>query len=169
MTGFNAAYGAVFTAVKAKLTYVPAIPYSAAIPAHDGIPEVPEVLAVPASGVASLKTVVLGEQFTLGDLPKAIINAEESPINQAALGSSLSVKVNFSVICVIRDYAPKDWFIDIIPVMADVVDAILADRSLSGSVMDVTPTGFYPGDLKFDDKLFFGGVVRFSAELLFTP
>ena len=65
----------------------------------------------------------------MGDLPKAIINAEDSPIAQAALGSSLSVKVNFSVVCVIRDYAPKDWFIDIIPVMADVVDAILADRS----------------------------------------
>lgn len=118
---------------------------------------------------SSIKTVILGEQFTLGDLPKAIINAEVSPIAQAALGSSLSVKVNFSVVCVIRDYAPKDWFIDIIPVMADVVDAILADRSLSGSVLDVTPTGFYPGEIKFgDDKVLFGGVCRFQAELLYT-
>jgi hypothetical protein len=167
--GFNAVYQAVFAAVKTLLVYVPAVPYSPAVPAHDGIPEVPEVLAVPASGVASLKTVVLGEQFTLGELPKAIINAEGSPIDQANLGTSLSVKVNFSVVCVIRDYAPKDWFIDVIPVMADVVDAILADRSLRGSVLDVTPTGFYPGEINFDDKLFFGGVCRFSAELLFTP
>ena len=167
--GFLTKYQAVFSAVKTMLTYVPAVPYSPAVPAHDGIPEVPEVLAVPASGVASLKTVVLGEQFTLGDLPKAIINAEGSPIDQANLGSVLSVKVNFSVVCVIRDYAPKDWFIDVIPVMADVVDAVLADRSLRGSVMDVTPTGFYPGEIKFDDRLYFGGVVRFSAELLYTP
>jgi hypothetical protein len=166
---FLTKYQAVFVAVKTMLTYVPAVPYSPAVPAHDGIPEVPEVLAVPASGVASLKTVVLGEQFTLGDLPKAIINAEGSPIDQANLGSVLSVKVNFSVVCVIRDYAPKDWFIDVIPVMADVVDAVLADRSLRGSVMDVTPTGFYPGEIKFDDRLYFGGVVRFSAELLYTP
>jgi hypothetical protein len=169
MTGFNAAYGAVFTAVKAKLTYVPAILHADAIPAHDGIPEVPEVFAVPASGVASLKTVVLGEQFTLGDLPKAIINAEDAPIDQANLGSSLNVHVNFSVVCVIRDYKPKEWFIDIIPVMCDVVDAILADRSLNGTVMDVTPTGFYPGDITFDDHLYFGGVIRFRAELLYTP
>ena len=167
--GFLAKYQAVFNAVKSMLTYVPAVPYAPAVPAHDGIPEVPEVLAVPASGVSSLGTVVLGEQFTLGALPKAIINAEGSPIDQATLGSMLSVKVNFTVVCVIRDYAPKDWFIDIIPVMADVVDAILADRTLKGTVMDVTPTAFYPGEIKFDDKLFFGGVVRFSAELLYIP
>jgi hypothetical protein len=166
--GFLVKYQAVFAAVKTLLTYVPAVVHVPAVPAHDGLPEVPEVLAVPASGVASIKTVVLGEQFTLGDLPKAIINAEEAPISQANLGAALSVHVNFSVVCVIRDYAPKDWFIDIIPVMADIVDAVLADRSLRGSVMDVTPTGFYPGEIKFDDRLYFGGVVRFQAELLYT-
>jgi hypothetical protein len=167
--GFLSKYQAVFNAVKTLLTYVPAVPYSPAIPAHDGIPEVPEVLAVPASGVASIKTVVLGEQFTLGDLPKAIINAEGSPIAPATMGDMLSVKVNFTVVLVIRDYAPKDWFTDIIPVMADVVDAVLADRTLKGTVMNVTPTAFYPGEIKFDDKLFFGGVVRFSAEIWYTP
>jgi hypothetical protein len=167
--GFLSKYQAVFNAVKTMLTYVPSVPYSPTVPAHDGIPEVPEVLAVPASGVASLGTVVLGEAFTLGALPKAIINAEGSPIDQATLGSTLSVKVNFSVVLVIRDYAPQDWFVDIIPVMADVVDAILVDRTLKGTVMDVTPTAFYPGEIHFDDKLFFGGVCRFSAELLYTP
>jgi hypothetical protein len=167
--GFLSKYQAVFSAVKTMLMYVPAVPHSPAVPAHDGLPEVPEVLAVPASGVASLKTVILGEHFVLGDLPKAIINAEGSPINQATLGSTLNVTVNFSVVLVIRDYEPQDWFVDIIPVMADVVDAILADRSLRGSVLDVTPTGFYPGEIKFaDDKVLFGGVVRFSAELLYT-
>jgi hypothetical protein len=167
--GFLSKYQAVFSAVKMMLTYVPAVPYSPAVPAHDDLPEVPEVLAVPASGIASLKTVILGEAFTLGDLPKAIINAEGSPIDQATFGSTLNVKVNFSVICVIRDYAPKDWFVDIIPVMADVVDALLADRSLKGTVMDVTPTGFYPGEIHFDDKILFGGVCRFQAELLYSP
>src|SRR5665647_1458703 len=89
--GFLNSYRNVFSAVKSMLTYVPAIPHVPAVPAHDGLPEVPEVLAVPASGVASLGTVVLGEQFTLGALPKAIINAEGSPIASATLGSMLSV------------------------------------------------------------------------------
>lgn len=140
MTGFNAVYQAVFAAVKAAVT-----------------------------AKTSIKTVILGEQFTLGDLPKAIINAEEAPIEQAAQGEVLGVKVNFSVILVIREYTPKDWFTDIIPVMADVVDAILADRQLAGTVMDCTPTGFYPGEIKFEDKVLFGGQVSFVADLFYTP
>jgi hypothetical protein len=167
--GFLSPYKAVFNAVKTMLTYVPAVPYSPAVPAHDGIPEVPEVLAVPASGVASLKTVVLGEQFTLGDLPKAIINAEDTTFEQATFGSTLNTKINFSVILVIRDYKPQDWFIDIIPVMDDVIDAILADRTLRGTVMDCIPTKKFPGDITFDDKVLFGGIIRFSAELLYSP
>ena len=41
---------------------------------------------VPAQGVESIRTVVLGEQFTHGNLPKAIINAEAAPIGQASYG-----------------------------------------------------------------------------------
>jgi hypothetical protein len=140
LTGFLALYKAVFDAVK-----------------------------VAVQTKTSIKTVILGEQFTLGDLPKAIINAEEAPIQQAAQGALLSVKVNFSVILVIRDYTPQDWFTDIIPVMADVVDAILADRTLGGTAMDCIPTGFYPGEIKFNDKILFGGQVSFVADVLFIP
>ena len=118
---------------------------------------------------SSIKTVVLGEQFTLGNLPKAIINAEPSLISQATLGSRLQAKVNFSVILTILEYEPKDWFKDIIEVMADVVDAILANRTLSGKARDCTPTGFAPGEIKFQDKLFYGGAVRFEALLLYQP
>ena len=118
---------------------------------------------------SSIKTVVLGEQFTMGKLPKAIINAEPSPITQATLGSLLQARVNFSVILTILEYAPKDWFTDIISVMADVVDAILADRSLGGKAKDCVPTGFAPGEITFKDKLVYGGVVRFEALLLYQP
>ena len=118
---------------------------------------------------SSIKTVVLGEQFTVGNLPKAIINAEPSPITQATLGSLLQARVNFSVILTILEYAPKDWFTDIISVMADVVDAILADRSVGGKAKDCIPTGFAPGEIKFQDNLFYGGVVRFEALLLYQP
>jgi len=165
--GFLVKYSAVFNAVKSMLTYVPAIPYSPAVPAHDDVPEIPEVLAAAASGVASLGTVILGEAFTLGDLPKAIINAVGAPINIETLGSILRVKANFEVILVIRDYEPKDWFTDIIPVMADVVDAILANQSLGGIALDCIPTGFFPGEVKFDDKVLFGGKVTGYAEYLY--
>src|SRR3972149_12331756 len=112
---------------------------------------------------SSIKSVLLGEQFTYGSLPKAVINALPSPILQGALGELLEVKVNFSVILVINEYEPKDWFTDIIAVIADVVDAVLADRTLGGKVSDVIPTSFSPGEIKFENKLFYGGEIRFQS------
>jgi hypothetical protein len=149
--GFYADYKAVFDAVKAALVYVPAVGET------------------PASGVASIKTVVLGEQFSLGALPKAIINAEPSPVKPLEMGSVLDVRVNFSVVLVILEYEPKDWFVDIISVMGDVVDAVLADRTLGGAAKDVFPVGFAPGEITFKDKLFFGGRVLFQAEVWHEP
>jgi len=149
--GFYNDYKAVFDAVKATLVFVPA---------ED---------ETPASGVESLKTVVLGEQFTYGNLPKAIINAEPAPVEPLEMGETLKVKVNFSVVLVILEFEPKDWFEDIIDVMGDVVDAVLADRTLCGAAEDCVLTGFAPGEVKFRDKLFFGGVVRFRAEVWHAP
>lgn len=152
--GFYSAYAAVFTAVKTALVYVPA----------EG--------ETPASGVASIGTVLLGEQFTPGALPVAIINAEPSPVGQAAMRDLLEVKVRGSVVLVLREYAPEDWFVDVISVMGDVADAILADRGLGGVCFDCYLTGFSPGELKFaavKDKLFYGGVVRFEAVVHYEP
>jgi len=115
----------------------------------------------------SIKTVILGERFTVGDLPKAIINAEPSPIGQAAMGDFTETRVRGSIVLVILEYEPEDWFNDIIAVMGDCVDAILADRSLGGVVFDCSPTGFAPGEIKFNEKTFYGGVVRWEAILHF--
>jgi len=117
----------------------------------------------------SIKTVILGEQFTVGDLPKAIVNAEPAPSGQATMGELLEVKVRGSIILVILEYEPKDWFTDIIAVMGDVVDALLADRTLAGTAFDCIPTGFAPGEVKFKEKVFFGGVVRWEAVLHYEP
>ena len=149
--GFYADYKAVFDAVKTALTYVPA----------EG--------EAPAAGVESLETIVLGEQFILGGLPKAIINAEPASVEPLEMGDTLRVKVNFSVVLVILEYEPADWFTDIIDVMGDVVDAVLADRTLGGAAEDCVLTGFAPGEVKFRDKLFYGGVVRFRAEVWHAP
>jgi len=134
--GYYASYKAVFDAVKA------------AIEAKE-----------------SVKTVILGERFTIGDLPKAIINAEPSPIGPAAMGEFTETKVRGSIVLVILEYEPEDWFDDIIAVMGDCVDAILVDRSLGGVVFDCSPTGFAPGEIKFKEKTFYGGVVRWEAIL----
>jgi len=87
----------------------------------------------------SIKSVLLGEQFSYSLLPKAVINAMPSGFSQIVLGDMLEVKVNFSVIMVINEYEPQDWFADIIAVMADVVDAVLADRTLGGKLLMLSP------------------------------
>ena len=159
MAKFYDSYKPVFDAVKAALVYVPAVP------------EVPGVPEVPARGVQSIKTVIVGEQYSYGSLPKAIINAEAAfPIAPLTMGELLGVPVFFSVVLVVREYEPKDWFVDVIAPMSDVVDAILADRKLGGVVKDVYPVGFAPGEIKFEkDKTLFGGIIRFKAELWFAP
>ena len=100
-------------------------------------------------------------------MPKAIINAEPAPIDPLSM-QRLNVSVVFSVILVIREYEPKDWLEDVIKPMGDVVDAILADRTLGNNAQDCYPIGFAPGELKFEkDKVLFGGVIRFKAVLWF--
>jgi hypothetical protein len=117
----------------------------------------------------SVKTVILGEGFSVGNLPKAIINAESSPIGQATMGELTQTKVRGSIILIILEYEPKDWFKDIIAVMGDCVDAILDDRTLNGSVFDCIPTSFSPGEIKFKEKVYYGGIVRWEATLNYEP
>ena len=120
-------------------------------------------------GKASIGTVLLGEQFTVGALPKAVINALPSPVLQASLDGVLEVHVAFSVILVILEYEPNDWFADIVTVMGDAVDAVLADVTLGGKALNVYPTLFSPGEIKFKDKVYYGGQINFEAVLLYDP
>jgi len=119
--------------------------------------------------VSSLKNVVLGEQFRLTEMPMAIINPEPTEIGQATFGSMLDNKIGFSVVLMIRETEPSNWFTDIVSIMGDVVDKILSDRTLNGTAKDVLPTFFSPGEIRTQGKLYYGGVVRFEALLLFTP
>jgi hypothetical protein len=46
------------------------------------------------------------------------------------------VKTRGSIVLVILSREPADWFVNIIAVMGDVIDAILSDRTLGGTVFD---------------------------------
>jgi hypothetical protein len=117
----------------------------------------------------NIKAVSLGEQFRLTSLPLAIINPEETPIEQETMDTTLLCKINFSVVLVVRETEPTNWFTDIVTVLADAFDAIVADRSLNGTVKDTTPTLFSPGEIHMQSKLYYGGVVRFQCLVEYTP
>ena len=162
MNKFYNSYKAVFDAVKAALVYVPAVP------AHDEVPE------VPAHGIPELKTVLVGEQFTLDGLPKATINPIPGPITSASNDDLLAVLVRGVITVAIQEYKPKDWFADVIKSMGAVVDAILADRKLGGACKDCITTEFAPGEIKFKDaagkdRLLYGGDIFFEATVWFSP
>ncbi len=117
----------------------------------------------------SIKTVVLGEQFTMSPLPKAIISAEAAPMKQYLQSDQLDVKVRGSIVLVILEQEPKDWFANIIKIMGDAVDALLEDRTLDGTVADCLPTSFIPGQIKFKEAAYYGGEIRFEATKYYTP
>ncbi len=150
------------------LDYVPGVPEVPAVPAHDGEPEIPAVPAVPSSGVA--KTVFVGENFALTpDTPVILIDASSSSVAPLEMGSALEVTVRVNLLVLVREQAPQDWFDGVIDVMGEVVDALLADRTLSGAVQDIYPTNFSPGTISYRGKTFYGGQVTLEGVLFFEP
>ena len=119
--------------------------------------------------VSSIKSVVLGEQFRLTELPLAMINPEPTEISPAAFGGMLDNKIGISIVLMIRETEPSNWFTDIISVMGDIMDKILSDRTLNNIVRDIIPTVFGPGEIRTQNKLFYGGVLKFQAFMFFTP
>ena len=119
--------------------------------------------------VEELKQVFLGESLKLTDLPVAIINPTETTVSQAEIGDLLENEVTFDVVVVIRETEPEDVFEELVKPLGKVYDAILANRTLNDTVKDVRPTFFSPGEIRFRNKLYYGGVVRFTAKLFYTP
>ncbi len=119
--------------------------------------------------VSALKNVVLGEQFRVTKLPMAIINVGDTVVAKAEIGTMLQVTLNFTVILVIRETEPKDWFAEIVSPMGDVLDALVADSTSNSTVKDLWPTRFSPAEIRFTDKLYYGGVVSFQALMFHTP
>ena len=119
--------------------------------------------------ITTIKTVVLGEQFRVQELPMAIISPDPTDIEQAVFGNMLDNNIRISIVILIRETEPTNWFTDIVSVMGDVLDKILADRTLSNTVRDAIPTLFSPGEITTGGKLYYGGVVRFRASMFFTP
>ena len=121
------------------------------------------------SGITNIKQVNVGEPLKIRSLPLAVVNPEETEITQANIGGLLQNKINFTVIIVVRETEPEDWFEDVVSIMSEVVDAFLTDRTLNGTVKDLSPTFFAPGEIKFTNKLYYGGAVRLTALLFYKP
>ena len=128
-----------------------------------------DAVATAVAGISGIKQVVMGERFKVKELPLAIVNPEETVAEQAVIGSILKCDIYFTVIILCRETEPEDWFEDVISLMGDVVDSILADRTLGGAAKDVIPVTFVPGEATLRNRLYYGGAVRFKVFLHYTP
>lgn len=118
--------------------------------------------------VDDVKTVCLGGAFRVGEMPMAVVVPRETVISQGDLGNVLSCMLNFDVVLFIRESEPENWFTEILPPMGKILDTFLADRTLNGAVMDLTPTIFSPGEITALNKLYYGGLIRFKTFYHFT-
>jgi hypothetical protein len=122
--------------------------------------------------IDSIQRVVMAERFSVTNLPMCVVNMDEAPIERLTIskvGPKLALNISFSVIIFVMETEPTDWMIDIISIMCDVFDALVADNHLSGTVLDVWPTFFAPGEAYVKDRLYYGGIIRFQALVHFTP
>jgi hypothetical protein len=122
--------------------------------------------------IDSIQRVVMAERFSVTDLPMCVVNMDETPIDRLTISKvspKLALNIGFSVIIFVMETEPTDWMTDIISIMGDVFDALVADNRLSGAVLDVWPTFFAPGEAVVKDRLYYGGIIRFQALVHFTP
>ena len=118
--------------------------------------------------VSAIKQVNLGEALKLQNLPLAVISPREASLERAAFQHVLNVRISFDVTVIIRETEPSDWFNEIVSVMCDVFDALMADDALNGTVKALTPTVFALGEITALNRLHYGGLLRFEAFTVYS-
>jgi len=111
----------------------------------------------------AFEQVVLAEQFQVA-FPMVTINPDECPINQNIM-DSLQLSINCRISFLIKQYEPKDWFKEIVPLMSKVMDIIIADRTIDSTCHDCTPTAFNVGIMEVKDQTYYGGYIDLLVEV----
>ena len=117
-------------------------------------------------GIPSIKTVLVGEAFRLGELPMAVITPRETLGERRSMNHLIKYTINFDVHIIIRETEPENWLSDILPILCEAHDALMGDDTLGGRAEIITPTLFSPGEITAGNRLFYGGLIRFQAVIL---
>ena len=120
----------------------------------------------------TFKTVVVGETFRMGKLPMCYINPGENtfePAGNVGGGRNFLVELNFDIYVLVRETEPTDWFKEIMVVTGAVADVVFANPKLSDTVKECHPSFHAPGEIRTPDRLYYGGVVRCTAKLFYSP
>ena len=112
--------------------------------------------------VSSLEKVVL-EKFKVADLPMAIIQPQPTPIEKITNENFLILRLRFKVWVFIRETEPENVFEELVQPMAQIIDVILDNPTLNGTVKEVYPVNFAVGEIEAMNRLYYGGTILFEA------
>ena len=131
-----------------------------------------DAVAAALGGVGAIAQVIYNERFQEPTLPCAVINPGKNRLDLDSTAASFdeyggTIQGNITVL--VLDEEPGDWFADVIAVLSDVVDALLADRSIGDTVLDILSTDFTPGEVHIINRVYYGGTVDFAVLVEYKP
>jgi hypothetical protein len=112
---------------------------------------------------ASIQQVVYTQRMTKLPLPTAIIEPREAKITVQEIGTPLWWSIPIDVILIVWEEEPENWMSSIVYPLGDIVDNIIDDRTLGGSVLEIVPTYFSPATIEYGKRWYWGGRVTFEA------
>ena len=74
-----------------------------------------------------------------------------------------ALDIRGELVILIREADPDNWFGDIIEVIGEIIDAIFADQTLGGSCLEAYPNSGGPGEVTFQNTLYYGGTIGIRA------
>ncbi len=70
-----------------------------------------------------------------------------------------ALDIRGQLVILIREGDAENWFDEILTPIGDIVDAIMAGPTLGGTCMRAWPNAGGPGDINFQNKLYYGGSI----------
>jgi len=115
------------------------------------------------------KQIFLGEKIRLQSFPLAVINPLENSMNKPFASDLIENRVGVEIYVIIRETEPENWFEDVIVPLCTVLDKLMSDSTLNGKVKDLIPRLLSPGEIRFSNKMFYGGLIRLEALMYYNP
>lgn len=97
-------------------------------------------------------------------LPCVFINPgrwmlEPADSEMIASVDNYALDIRGQLVILIREGDAENWFDEILDPISDIVDAIIADPTLGGTCLHAWPYAGGPGDINFQNKLYYGGSI----------
>lgn len=118
-------------------------------------------------------TVVEVEPWKYSDAPLAIISPALIGFETIAQRDAFAYTAGIDITLILRETEPEDWFADVVSKLWAVVDAIIADATLGGTVKWIYPVTVAPGRIskageRPPTKLYYGGLITLNAQRLYN-